>query len=99
MVAGSTPCTIPNADVITSYGALTGVEGESVLVGCFDYNGQNAYYVVNNDVYNQTSVKLTFSKQSSGYNHTYAGKTNFSDVDTLEFTLDAGTATLIVLDK
>ena len=41
MKSGTSACgEIPDNDIVASYGALAGVEGESVLVGCFDYNGK-----------------------------------------------------------
>ena len=98
MIAGSTPCDIPEEDVIASYGALEGVDGECVIVGCFDHNGKDAYYVINNSVDQNCTATLTFNKTSKGYVHTYTEKTDFTDKDELEISLGAGKAALVVLD-
>lgn len=99
MKSGTTPCDdIPEGDLVSSYGALASVEGNSVLVGCFDYNGKNAYYVVNNDVTAECTATLSFNKASSGYVHGYEGKTDVSGKTSLSLTLGAGKATLVVLD-
>ena len=98
MIAGSTPCPIPEEDVITSYGALNAVSGESVIVGCFDHNGQDAYYVINNNVETECTATLEFNGEVSGYTHTYEEKTTFSGKNSLEIKLAPGEGTLVVLN-
>lgn len=99
MKSGTTPCDdIPESDLVASYGALASVTGDSVLVGCFDYNGKNAYYVVNNSVTADCTATLNFNKASSGYVHNYTGKTDVSGKTSLEIALGAGKAALVVLD-
>ena len=99
MKSGTSACgEIPEADLISSYGALTGVEGESVLVGCFDYNGKSAYYVVNNSITESCTATLKFSKAVNGYVHNYSGKTDISKKKSLNIELGAGKAALVVLD-
>ncbi|MBQ9709264.1 MAG: hypothetical protein IJV67_01425 [Clostridia bacterium] len=97
MKAGATPATIPAEDVITGYGKLASVDGESVLVGCFDYKGKDAYYVVNNDVYVDCDITLNFTEACDGYAHAYEGKTEFNGKNSLQMTLKPGTATLVVI--
>ena len=99
-ITGTTvPSFIPTfkADLISSYGALTGVEGESVLVGCFDYNGKEAYYVVNNDREYSTTVTLNFDTTHS-YKTYNADATAEGSGSIYSNTLTAGAAVLIVLD-
>ena len=97
MIAGETPCPIPQEDVISSYGALSSVDGEAVIVGCFDHNGQDAYYVINNSVDKECTAKLQFNGAVSGYTHTYQEKTSFSGQSSLEIKLAAGAGALVVL--
>ena len=99
MKSGTSACgDIPEGDLVDSYGALSSVEGESVLVGCFDYNGKAAYYVVNNSVTADCTATLNFSEAASGYVHNYSGKTNISKKKSLDIELGAGKAALVVLD-
>ena len=99
MKSGTSACgEIPEKDVVASYGALSGVEGDSVLVGCFDYNGRAAYYVVNNSITDACTATLKFSQAVNGYVHNYAGKTDISKKKSLEIELGAGKAALVVLN-
>lgn len=98
MVAGASPCTIPEEDVIESYENLVGVTGASALVGCFDYNGLPAYYVFNNNNTTQETISLEFDSACSGYSVKAAVKEEFSGQSTMDLTLAAGEAVLIVLE-
>ena len=98
MVAGASPCTIPQGDVLQSYKNLVGVSGASAMVGCFDYDGKPAYYVFNNNNTTQEIVSLEFDSACSGYTIKAAEKSNFSRMDTMDLTLDAGEAVLVVLE-
>jgi len=97
MTVGATPCPIPEEDVISSYGALESIEGESVIVGCFDHNKKDAYYVINNSVTNACTATLNFNKEASGYVQTYTEKTQFSAQETVTISLEAGAGALVVL--
>jgi len=98
IAAGDSPCPIPEKDLLSSYGALKKVEGESVLAGCFDYNGRDAYYVVNNSISGSCTAKLTFDGEANGFLQTASGKTDVVQKSTLEIELEAGKAALIVLN-
>lgn len=61
MHAGSSLCRVPEGDLLSSYGTLSSVAGEHVLVGCFDYlKGKECYYVINDSLTEETSVTLSF---------------------------------------
>lgn len=49
----------PTRGTLESYGGAT-ADG-NVLVGCFDYNGKTAYYIVNNSTTNMGGATLTFN--------------------------------------
>lgn len=49
---------IPTRGTLESYGGAT-ADG-NVLVGCFDYNGKTAYYIVNNSTTNMGGATLSF---------------------------------------
>ncbi len=99
MKSGTSACgDIPARDLLNSYGALSSVAGDSVLVGCFDYNGKDAYYVVNNSVTDACTATLNFKKAVNGYVHNYSGKTDISKQKSLNIELGAGEAALVVLD-
>ena len=97
MTAGTTPCPIPDADVLQNYGKLSSVGGDSVLVGCLDYKGQNAYYVVNNSVDDFSDVNLDFSQSVSGSMFSSDGESTFSG-EKYSARLSAGEGILLILD-
>lgn len=99
IVSGDTPCPIPEEDRLTSYGALSGVEAKHALVGCFDYNGVAAYYVVNNSIEEKDEISLSLNRQASGYLVADGEKQAFSKQDKIEFSLNAGKAILVVLQE
>ena len=90
---------------VSSYGSIASINNAEVLVGCFDYYGQEAFMVVNitPDAGNSGSaqnVTLTFDGAQSG---------QYIDMDdtawqtmtassTLALTIPAGEAVVIVLD-
>ncbi len=92
---------------VTSYGSLTSVScGDSVLVGCFDYYGREAYLVVSTScdaggVGKSQNVTLNFNTNTSysyvgmDYNdngHTGSGTLNLTN-------LGSGEAVLVVMDE
>lgn len=58
---GEKPSTmVQQAERLNSFRELTGVEAKNAIVGCFDYFGKTALYVVNNSSTEKQSVKLSF---------------------------------------
>ena len=99
IVSGTSPDpSIPAADTLTKYGALTGVShsGAAFLTGCFDYGGKNAFYVVNNSITQSGTVTLRFEKSVSGSRVIDGAKTTFSG-SSLSLTLKAGEGALVTL--
>ena len=102
---GENRMSIPEKDLLSSFNELSSVVSNHALVGCFDYNGKTALYVVNNAVADDTvenftantDVTLTFGKSVSGTVITAAKKTDFNGT-TLTENLDAGEAFLVVLN-
>ena len=47
-------------DVYSSFREVKGVSSESALVGCFDYKGRTALYVVNNSFIADGKTKISF---------------------------------------
>ena len=70
---------------------------EGVAIGCFDYQGKTALYVVNNDMKARQTVTLGFNGE-----HTYSllalGANRQENGNTLELNLAAGAAMLVVVD-
>lgn len=59
---GQSPAGIPEGSTLSSFRELVSVEGDSAIVGCFDYQGKTALYVVNNSVtLDHAKIRLTFS--------------------------------------
>lgn len=95
---------IPQEDLIENYGKLLSAEGSHLLIGCFDYNGKTALYVVNNAIADESAeitanckAKLNFTESVNGYFIKETAKTEF-DGETLEFDLSAGEGVLVVVD-
>ncbi len=89
----------PGEDVVAagSYRQLSSVSGGDCFVGCFNYKGKTALYVVNYDRENKTDVRLDFDK--SNYRYTVIQRGETADVvgGSIPLTLDAGEGALIVL--
>ncbi len=87
--------------VISKYGKLTGVTAEDTtygaIVGCFDYNGKDAFYVTSYDVKNAQNVTLSFSESVSA-EVIMKGATSQKTGTSMTLTLDAGEAALVVLN-
>ncbi len=82
-----------------SYKELKSVEAgdKGVVIGCFDYEGKTALYVVNDDMTALQKVKLNFNGEVSY--KTSSLDVNFSGKGaSCEFTLTAGGAVLVVLN-
>ncbi len=88
---------------VTSYGSLSSVSGNTVLVGCFDYCGAEAYMVVNTscddgDTGASTTATLNFDGTKS-YTCTDMTCTDTSGSgSSLNLTVEAGEAVLVVLN-
>lgn len=79
-----------------SWRELAGVSGDS-LIGCFNYKGKSAFYVVNYDT--EYAQKITL-KLKGKYNLsvTQGAKTTYINTDELELTMAAGDGALVVVE-
>ena len=50
MQFGNQVLAIPEEDVLTSYGELKNIAGGDALVGCFDHNGKDVYYIMHDSI-------------------------------------------------
>lgn len=99
MSAGTTPCPVPDKDILDSYGAVKSVGGRHALLGCFDYLGKDAYYAVNNSVAEPDEICVTFDGEHSGYVISGGVGTKFFDEEALVLNLGAGKGALVVLEE
>ena len=76
---------------------LIGIEGET-LIGCFNYKGKSAYYVVNYEHEYAQNITLNFA---DNYDMTVTQDAEKSYVNTksLELTLKAGEGVLVVIES
>ncbi len=83
---------------VASYGELILIESSSeVLVGCFETENANAFYLVNNSAVTSTNVRLCFDAVYS-FECTYCGRSEKKKQNYLEFNaLSAGEGVLISL--
>ena len=94
---GDSPCPIPEKGKLNSFRELTSVSGDDSIVGCFDYKGKAAYYVVNNST-TKDKAKVTLH-----FNNNYASEViqNATEYNltgkNLTLTLAPGEGVLVVL--
>lgn len=83
-------------DKLASYGVLKSVSGDDALVGCFDYNGGNAYLVMNNSITDHRGeITLNFSKEGEFEVIQRAVSANVT-AKTFTLHLEAGECALVV---
>ena len=94
---------------IDSYNELNSISSGNALVGCFNYGGKTALYVVNCNMYDQNSttsqdatqdITLQFSEASS-MKKVQKAKTEKVSTDSnnqLTLTIEAGEGALLVLE-
>ena len=75
---------------------LRNVDGD-VLIGCFNYNGKTALYVVNYDMDSEQKITLNFD-ETHAIRMTRKAATTTQTADTWELTMDAGEGVLLVLE-
>ena len=90
--------------ILPSFNELTGVTSNDTstieygaVVGCFDYQGKTALYVVNYNTNGTNNVTLTFDATYSTQTITSSGVTTASG-SSLKVTLAAGEAALVVIE-
>ena len=74
-------------------------DDKDVMVGCFDYRGSEAFYVVNYDRTENASqtITLTFNG-SQQYRLIQEAKTTYGQGDSVELTIPSGAGVLVVLE-
>lgn len=79
-----------------SFRELTSVTGDDCFVGCFDYKGGTALYVVNYDRNDKSKVTLNFS---GNYGYTVIQRAKTAEVmgKSINLTLECGEGVLVVL--
>ena len=86
--------------VLSNYGKLSSVSTTGttygVVVGCFDYNGKTALYVVNYDVNSARDITLTFSESVTA-DVTINGSVAEKSGSSMTLSLGAGEGALVVL--
>lgn len=83
-------------DLLSSYGALKSASGNHSLIGCFDHDGKDAFYITNNSILESETLTLNFNGKQKGYFVQNAQKQEFEKKN-LALELKAGEGILIVL--
>lgn len=97
---------IPQEDILVNYGKLFSVDSEHAMIGCFDYNGKTALYVVNNAIADDTetgataatTATLRFDGAVKGYYVKEAVKGNFTG-ESLLLEFVPGEGVLVVIEE
>ena len=89
----------PTDDIVAAgdYRQLKSVSGDDAIVGCFNYKGKTALYVVNYSRTAKANVNLSFDKNNYRYTVIQRGETADVVGGQIPLTLDAGEGALIVL--
>ena len=82
---------------LATFRELVSVEADNALVGCFDYFGKSAFYVVNNDTTVKQSIKLNFD-DNYGYEVIQRAVSKQTGGKQLSLTLETGEGVLVVLN-
>ena len=87
-------------DTLTGYKQLSSVSAHHALIGCFDYNGKTALYVVNNSTTKKSGVNLQFSGSApvKGYCIRGGVKDNGFSASSLSLNLEIGEGVLVVIE-
>ena len=80
-----------------SYEELTSIQGDDAVVGCFNYQGKTALYVVNYNRKEKADVTLRFNQENYRYTVTQRGESTDVVGNCIPLRLDAGEGALIVL--
>lgn len=68
------------------------------LAGCFDYYGKTAIYVTNYDVNSARTITVNLTETSNAYAIAPNGTTNYYGTNSINISLGAGEAALVVVD-
>ena len=97
ILAGKGACAYSGTDKVDTFRQLTAVAGDPALIGCFDYKGGTALYVVNNSLeIHRGEIRLTFDRE---YEYEVIQRGVSCPIVTNEFTLtlEAGEGALVVI--
>ncbi len=89
MQFGNQVLPIPEEDTLDSFGELKNITGGDALVGCFDHNGKNVYYIVNDSITagrqtfnisfgNKCNLRMLNGETDGYYNNVYSVGVNLS---------------------
>lgn len=100
IVSGDGVCTYSSSDQrykMQNYKLLKSVDGDPSVIGCFNYNGGVALYVMNNTLTNHRGqITLNFDNNYE-YEVIQRGITNGIIADSFTLTLEAGEGALVVV--
>ena len=96
MANGDSPCPISENSTLASFRELKKLSGDPAIVGCFDYNGKTALYVVNNSIDKSAEITLDFDG-AYAYEITQGTETTSAQGKSLTLRFTAGEAALVLL--
>ncbi len=85
-------------DTLTRYRQLVSATAHHAIIGCFDYNGKTALYVVNNSTTQTSGVVLQFNGTVGGYVVRQGAKQGDFSASSLTLDLGIGEGVLVVLN-
>ncbi|XFA98608.1 beta-galactosidase [Candidatus Izemoplasma sp. B36] len=99
IVHGDSPSEVPQEDQLEQFSILVDIIGDDALIGCFNYQGRPAYYVVNNSFDLQDAIVSLELDETYNYS-VYQGPTmNEGNGNNIELTIPTGEGVLIVINE
>lgn len=96
VVQGDAGCSVPESKIVlSSFGALEYIDSCGVIVGCFNYEGKNMYYVVNGSPVSYRTAELRFTEEIRADVYEHGRKCEMIAKD-FSLVLDGGEGVLIV---
>lgn len=93
---GDGGCPFPEKANIHSFGRMLSADTCGAIIGCFDYNGKEMYYVVNGSPVKTRTVELKFDGKVDADVYEHGFLTNI-DGESISLVLSGGEGVLIIL--
>lgn len=93
---GDGGCPFPEKANLHTFGHILSADTCGAIIGCFDYNGNEMYYVVNGSPVKTRTVEIKFDKKVDADVYEHGFLTNIKD-ESISLVLSGGEGVLIIL--
>ncbi len=89
---------ITGSEKLSSFRELESISANDLIVGCFDYGGKTAFYIVSNDIENKQNITLRFNGRYS-YEVIQRAVSATVSGNSLSLTIERGEGILVVVEN